>query len=124
MGACHSWLHPLFILGSSIFFLAIIYLFDITYLSKCLNNDETLCKMLGNCSRIGAERRPCPIDSFSAARAPEAGRRLPTLDSQVLIILCIFRGVSIWAYLWPLVWSGGTMNTDMSVFMPWGLSPN
>ena len=26
-------------------------------------------------------------------------------------------GVSIWAYLWRLVWSGGTTNTDMSVFM-------
>ena len=39
---------PYFILGSNIFFLAVIHLLDITYLSKLLNRSETLCKRTYN----------------------------------------------------------------------------
>ena len=35
-----------FILGSSIFFLGIIHLFDSTYLSKCFNHSENMCKII------------------------------------------------------------------------------
>ena len=37
---------PYFILGSNIFFLAVIPLFDITNLSKCFNHSGNLCKMI------------------------------------------------------------------------------
>ena len=35
-----------FILVSNIFFVAIIYLFDITYLSKCLYHTKSTCKTI------------------------------------------------------------------------------
>ena len=37
---------PYFILGSIIFFLVVIHLFDIANLPKCLNHMEDACKML------------------------------------------------------------------------------
>ena len=39
---------PYFMLGSNIFFQAVIHLFDIAYLSKCLNRMEDACKMLND----------------------------------------------------------------------------
>ena len=35
-----------FILGSNIFFLGIIHLFDSTYLSNCFNHIENMCKII------------------------------------------------------------------------------
>ena len=43
---------PYFILGSNMFFLAVIHLFDITYLSKCLNRSENQCKMIKYVPRV------------------------------------------------------------------------
>ena len=43
---------PYFILGSNFFFLAVIHLFDITYLSKSFNLSEKSCKMIAERPRI------------------------------------------------------------------------
>ena len=46
--ASHLGLHPFFIVGSNILFLVVIYLFDLSYLSKCLNHSGSPCKMINN----------------------------------------------------------------------------
>ena len=48
-----TWGHtPYFILGSNIFFLAVIHLFDIAYLSKWFNPSETPSKMINYGPRV------------------------------------------------------------------------
>ena len=46
MRVSHLGLIPFFILDSNILFLAVMYLFDITYLSKRLNHVDNICKMV------------------------------------------------------------------------------
>ena len=41
-----------FILVSNILFVAIIYLFDITYLSKCLYHSKSPCKIINHGPRV------------------------------------------------------------------------
>ena len=53
MDASHFGLHPLFHFGRKyIFFLAVIHLFDITYLSKCSNYSENPCKIITNRPKV------------------------------------------------------------------------
>ena len=58
---------PYFILGSIIFFLAFIHLFDIANLPKCLNHMADACKMLNDMPRVERGHRYC----IGATNIPE-----------------------------------------------------